>query len=72
MTYTVLFLCHNDEKLNIKHECNDYDQAEFFFWAMVMKLKKAHDNIDTNFWQITLSSIDSEGRNNYKYHFSKT
>lgn len=71
MTYIVLFLCHNNEKLNVRHEANDYDQAEHFFWAMVMKLKQAHDNIDTNFWQLTLHFIDEQGNESYKYHFSK-
>jgi CBS domain containing-hemolysin-like protein len=71
VNYEVLFLCHNDSKLNLQHQTNDYDQAEHFFWAMVVKLKQAHDKIDVNTWQLTMAIINADGSRQYKYNFSK-
>lgn len=70
MKYEIYFKCLNNPELDIKHHTNDYDQAEHFFWAMVLKLKSAHDKIDTNSWQLTLQ-INSEDTEDIKYHFSK-
>ena len=70
MKYTVTFKCLDDDNLSLEHNTNDYDQAVHFFWAMVTKLKTAHDKIDTHSWELTMR-INGSHEMGFKYHFSK-
>lgn len=45
MNYTVTFN-HEENKRNLIHQCNDYDQAEHFFWAVLTKMKSEVGNFD--------------------------
>lgn len=53
MRYSIRFLCHDKSENNLNHQCNDYEQAQHFFWAMVMELKSNHDTYQ---WELTLWS----------------
>lgn len=69
--YRVLFICFDDPNNHLRQETNDYDQAEHFFWAMVVKLTKDHET-DVHSWQLTLTFQHEEvDKEMHKLHFSK-
>lgn len=52
MTYKIS-LVHENNKASLTHMCNDFDQAEHFFWAMVTRNKETLGN-----FSLTLTSSD--------------
>lgn len=40
MKYKVTLNFPEKQESNVEHNCNDYDQAKHFFWAIVNKMYK--------------------------------
>jgi len=72
MKYTVEFKCLSKPNQDLIHHCNDYDQAEHFYWAMVVELKGTTEHfVLTLFYNNFDNKIDAP-HPRIKMQFTKT